>query len=248
VLEVAHEAHIYVLNSVNPFRLEGQKTIMIELLQQRGWKVPDRIVVPGGNLGNSASFGKGLKELYDLGFIDRMPKITIVQAHGANPLYRTMTSSEPTKLVTVHAKTLATAIQIGQPVSWRKAKRAMEWTNGWVLDVDEQAIVGRDGIGCEPAAAATIAGIKKLLEIGTDEAVDPDEDVVAVLTGHVLKDPEYTVRYHRQELYEDFVVESTVTQNSGRIKCTFANQPVRVPADKNEIISVISKFRTGSRL
>ena len=254
VLEVANDAHIYVLNSVNPFRLEGQKTIMIELLQQRGWKVPDRIVVPGGNLGNSASFGKGLKELYDLGFIDRMPKITIVQAHGANPLYRTMTSPEPTKLVTVHAKTLATAIQIGQPVSWRKAKRAMEWTNGWVLDVDEQAIadakaiVGRDGIGCEPAAAATIAGIKKLLEIGTDEAVDPDEDVVAVLTGHVLKDPEYTVRYHRQELYEDFVVESSVTQNSGRINCTFANQPVRVAADKNEIISVISKFRTGSRL
>lgn len=254
VLEVARDANVYVLNSVNPFRLEGQKTIMLELLQQRDWRVPDRIVVPGGNLGNSASFGKALKELYDLGFIDRLPKITIVQAQGANPLYRTMTSPEPTKLVTVHAKTLATAIQIGQPVSWRKAQRAMDWTNGWVLDVDEQAIadakaiIGRDGIGCEPAAAATVAGIKKLLEIGTDVAVDPDEDVVAVLTGHVLKDPEYTVRYHRQELYEDFVVESSVTQKNGRLTCTYANQPVRVAADKDEIISAIARFRASATL
>jgi threonine synthase len=251
VLEVAHEANVYVLNSVNPYRLEGQKTIMMELLQQRGWRVPDRIVVPGGNLGNSSSFGKALKELYDLGFIDRMPKITIVQAHGANPLYRTITGSDPTRLVTVHAKTLATAIKIGQPVSWRKAKRAMDWTNGWVTEVDEQAIadakavIGRDGIGCEPAAATTIAGIKKLVETGTDVELDPDEDVVAVLTGHVLKDPEYTVRYHLGELYEDFVVESRVTDRSGPLTSTYANRPVRVAADKGRIIELIERFRAG---
>jgi threonine synthase len=253
VPEVAREANVYVLNSVNPFRLEGQKTIMMEMLQQRGWKVPDRVVVPGGNLGNSSSFGKALKELYDLGIIERMPKITIVQAHGANPLYRMLTSDDPNTLRTVHAKTLATAIKIGEPVSWRKAKRAMDWTNGWVTEVDEQAIadakamVGRDGIGCEPAAATTIAGIKKLVETGTDVEVDPDEDVVAILTGHVLKDPEYTVRYHRGELYEDFVVESTVVQKSGPIRATFANRPVRVEPDPRQIVDVINRFRDMAR-
>jgi threonine synthase len=253
VPEIAREANVYVLNSVNAFRLEGQKTIMMEMLQQRGWKVPDRVVVPGGNLGNSSSFGKAFKELHDLGIIDRMPKITIVQAHGANPLYRMLTSDDPNTLRTVHAKTLATAIKIGEPVSWRKAKRAMEWTNGWVAEVDEQAIadakamVGRDGIGCEPAAATTIAGIKKLVETGTDEEVDPDEDVVAILTGHVLKDPEYTVRYHRGELYEDFVVESTVTQKSGPIHATFANRPIRVEPDAGTIVEVINQYRAQAR-
>jgi threonine synthase len=253
VPEVAREANVYVLNSVNPFRLEGQKTIMMEMLQQRGWKVPDRVVVPGGNLGNSSSFGKAVKELYDLGIIERMPKITIVQAHGANPLYRMLTSDDPNTLRTVHAKTLATAIKIGEPVSWRKAKRAMDWTNGWVTEVDEQAIadakamVGRDGIGCEPAAATTIAGIKKLVETGTDVEVDPDEDVVAILTGHVLKDPEYTVRYHRGELYEDFVVESTVVQKSGPIRATFANRPIRVEPDPQQIVDVINRFRDLAR-
>lgn len=227
--------------------------IMLEMLQQRGWRVPDRVVVPGGNLGNSSSFGKALRELYDLGFIDRMPKITIVQAHGANPLYRTITSDEPTTLITVHAKTLATAIKIGEPVSWRKAKRAMDWTNGWVAEVDEQeiadakAMIGRDGIGCEPAAATTVAGIKKLVKTGTDEEMDPDEDVVAILTGHVLKDPEYTVRYHRDELYEDFVVESSVVQRSGPLNATFANRPIRVAADRDRIVELIDRFRTGRR-
>ena len=177
-----------------------------------------------------------------------MPKITIVQAHGANPLYRMITSDEPNTLRTVHAKTLATAIKIGEPVSWRKAKRAMEWTNGWVAEVDEQAIadakaiIGRDGIGCEPAAATTIAGIKKLVQTGTDEEVDPDEDVVAILTGNVLKDPEYTIRYHRDELYEDFVTESTVTRKSRPIISTFANRPIRVEADKDRIVELINRF------
>jgi len=253
VREVASEARVYVLNSINPYRLEGQKTIILELLQQRGWQVPDRIVVPGGNLGNSSSFGKALKELFDLGFINRMPKITIVQAHGANPLYRTITGADSSTLTTVHAKTLATAIKIGQPVSWRKAKRAMDWTNGWVTEVDEQAIadakamIGRDGIGCEPASATTVAGIKKLVQTGTDEEVTAGEDVVAILTGNMLKDTEYTIRYHLGELYEDFVTESAVTHKSGPLTSTYANRPQRIAAEKGAIITAIERFRAESQ-
>lgn len=247
--EVAEEVGIYVLNSVNPFRLEGQKAIVIEMLHQLGWRTPDRIVLPGGNLGNSSAIGKGLKELKDLGLIDQMPKITIVQAKGADPLYRTMTSADPNTLVTVHAKTLATAIQIGEPVSWKKAKRAMDWTNGWVAEVTEQAIadakaiIGRDGIGCEPASAAAVAGIADLVENGTDTEVNKDEDVIVILTGNVLKDPDYTVRYHLGELYEDFVTETRTTKFNHKIESHYANMPIRVPGDRQEVIKVIERFR-----
>lgn len=247
VRDVASEIGIYLLNSVNPFRLEGQKTIMVELLQQRGWQVPDRVVVPGGNLGNSSSFGKAFKELHDLGLIDRMPKITIVQAKGADPLYKTITSSTPDRLITVHAKTLATAIKVGEPVSWKKAKRAMDWTNGWVTEVDEQdiadakAVIGQDGIGCEPASATTIAGIKQLVENGTDEEVRRDEDIVAILTGNVLKDPDYSVRYHLGELYTEFVTETSVTHKAEHLTSTYANQPIRVKASKGAVIDLIRR-------
>ncbi len=247
VLEIAPELGIYVLNSVNPFRLEGQKTVVIEMLEQRGWQLPDRVVVPGGNLGNSSAYGKAFKELYDLGFIERMPKITIVQAEGADPLYKTLTSAHPDKLVTVHAKTLATAIKIGEPVSWKKAKRAMEWTDGWCAEVSEQeiadakAIVGRDGIGCEPASATAVAGIKRLLERGTDRKLSADEDVVAILTGHLLKDPDYTLRYHLDELYEDYVTEAIVTQSHGKVISKYGNRPIRIEADKEKIMRVIEE-------
>jgi threonine synthase len=247
VLEIAPEIGIYILNSVNPFRLEGQKTVAVELLEQRDWRVPDRVVVPGGNLGNSSSLGKGFKELYDLGFIDRMPRVTIIQAQGADPLYRTVTSDNPDRLITVYARTLATAIKIGRPVSWKKARRAMDWTDGWVSEVTEQdiadakAIIGLDGIGCEPASATTLAGLKRLVREGTDQPITGDEDVVLILTGHVLKDPDYTVRYHLGELYEDYVTETTVIRKSGPLRSTFANQPVQVPADKEAIIRVIEE-------
>ena len=251
VSEIAPELGVYILNSINPFRLEGQKTIAIEMLEQRNWVVPDRVVVPGGNLGNSSALGKGFKELYDLGFIDRLPHLTIVQAEGAAPLYKTITSDHPDKLVTVHAKTLATAIKIGRPVSWKKAKRAMEWTDGWVTRVGEQeiadakAVIGRDGIGCEPASATTVAGLKKIVAEGTDQPIDPDEDVVVVLTGHLLKDPDYTVRYHLGELHEDYVVETQVIKKSGRIQPTYANRPIEVPADADAIAQVIEEHLRG---
>lgn len=245
LLEIAPELGIYVVNSVNPFRLEGQKTVMIELLEQRGWRVPDRIIVPGGNLGNGSSYGKCLRELYDLGFIDRLPHLTLVQAHGAAPLYHTITSSDPDTLTRVHARTLATAIKIGSPVSWRKAKRALEWTDGWVTEVSEQeiadakAIIGRDGIGCEPASATTLAGLRRLIREGTDASVTPDEDVVAILTGNVLKDADYTVRYHTGELYEEFVTETRVMSAGGQVLPNYANAPVPVNATREDLQRVI---------
>ena len=241
VKEITLERDVYLLNSINPFRLEGQKAIIIELLCQQDWKVPDRIVVPGGNLGNSGSFGKAIKELYDLGFIEKMPMVTIIQAQRANPLYQTLIDRSP-RLVKVEAQTLATAIKIGNPVSWKKAVRAMEWTRGWCDFVSEQeiadakAIIGRDGIGCEPASATTVAGIRKLVQT---KEIDPDEDVVAVLTGNLLKDPDYTVNYHQNSLYQEATYRNELLGKKDKIRSTFANGPIKVRADKEAILKVL---------
>lgn len=202
VRQLAQDGVGYLLNSINPFRIEGQKTIVIELLEQRGWRPPDRIVLPGGNLGNCAAFGKALRELMDLGLISRMPKLTVVQAAGANPFARLVRSVAKT-LEPVHADTLATAIKIGNPVSWTKALRSLEWTEGDVMEVTEEeiadarALLARDGIGCEPASASTVAGAIHLAQAGK---IKPYDDVVAVLTGHQLKDPEYILDYHQGAL------------------------------------------------
>jgi len=241
VLELSGETDMYLLNSVNPFRIEGQKTIMIEMLQQRDWKVPDRVVVPGGNLRNSSSFGKAFDELYEIGFIDKKPMITIIQAHGADPLYRTLTTSAKSLIPMKDAKTLATAIKIGNPISWKKVIRAMG-DHGWCEEVTEQeiadakAIIGKEGIGCEPASATTIAGIKKL--IGTGE-IDKTEDVVAILTGNLLKDPDYTVNYHLDTLYEECVYENKATKQKGKIVSNFANKPIKVKVDKQAIKEIL---------
>lgn len=198
VQELSHETDLYLMNSLNPFRLEGQKTVMIGLFEQLDWKIPDRIVVPGGNLGNSSSYGKALMELKELGFIDKVPRLTIIQAAGASPLYRTLVSSSSELVAVDDAFTLASAIKIGHPISWKKAVRALEFTDGWCDVVTEQeiadakAILGRDGIGCEPASATTLAGLKKLIQLSNQEdsevSIDPEEDIVAILTGHQLKD------------------------------------------------------------
>lgn len=202
VREIAEALGIYVLNSVNPFRLEGQKAIIFETLQQLRWQVPDWIVCPGGNLGNSSAFGKALYELYQLGLIERMPRLAIVQAEGANPLYRAYQTGfahfEP-----VHAETIATAIKIGNPVNYPKAVRALRWTDGVVTQVTDQAImdakalIDGQGIGCEPASACSLAGTRQLVEAGI---IRPDETVVGILTGHILKDPDATIGYHRNAL------------------------------------------------
>jgi threonine synthase len=202
VRQACREFGIYLLNSVNPFRLEGQKTIVFEILQQRRWQVPDWIVLPGGNLGNTSAFGKGLKELYDLGLIDRLPRIAVIQAEGSAPFYQSYKDGFAERH-TVKAHTIATAIKIGNPASYVKAKRTLEWTNGIVESVTDQEIVDAkaqvdlSGIGCEPASAASVAGVKKLIAAGV---IKPTDDVVAVLTGHVLKDPNVVIDYHNSTL------------------------------------------------
>jgi threonine synthase len=188
---------VAIVNSVNPYRIEGQKTVAFVLLEQRGWRVPDWVIVPGGNLGNTSALGKGFREAKALGWIDRLPRLVTVQAAGAAPFARAFRTGED--LVPVHAQTTATAIKIGAPASWRKAKAEIHAHNGVVTDVedaaiaDARAIVGRDGVGCEPASAATLAGLRKLVGDGTIGAGD---DIVLVLTGHVLKDGAYAARYH----------------------------------------------------
>lgn len=202
VREVADRLGIYLLNSVNPFRIEGQKTIIFELLQQLRWEVPDWIVVPGGNLGNSSAFGKALKELHELGLISRMPRLAVIQATGANPLYRGYQDGFRTH-ERVTARTLATAIKIGDPVNYDKAVRALRWTDGVVEEVSDQEIldakaqIDASGIGCEPASACSLAGARKLVASGI---IRPDEKVVGILTGHILKDPSLIVDYHAGQL------------------------------------------------
>ncbi len=245
--KLAPRLGIYILNSVNPFRLEGQKTVMIELLEQLGWEAPDRIVVPGGNLGNSSSFGKALRELHDLGLLSKRPRITIVQARGAAPLSEAYEGGHSETLVRVHARTLATAIKIGSPVSWKKAARAVDWSDGWVMSVSEQeiadakAVIGQDGIGCEPASATTLAAIRRLASEGTDERIDPDETIVAILTGNVLKDPDYTIRYHQSSLFEEFRSETIVTDHGRGLTSQFANPPVVVDATEEALMAVIQE-------
>jgi threonine synthase len=203
VRELAEDESVYLVNSINPFRIEGQKTVAFELAEQLGWQVPDHLVVPGGNLGNSSAFGKGFRELVSSGLVDRAPKITVVQAAGAAPFAHFYADPSQAFVNEEHPKTLASAIKIGAPVSWQKAWRAVTETGGSVLTVTEQeiadakAMIGRDGIGCEPASATTVAGIRKLVENGV---IKPDESVVAVLTGHLLKDTDYVMKYHSGSL------------------------------------------------
>ena len=202
--QVVQRIPVYLLNSVNPYRLEGQKTAAIELLEQFDWQVPDHVIVPGGNLGNSSALGKAFLEMKDLGFIASLPKISIIQAKGANPLVRCVREHGGKELVPVQAETMATAIRIGNPASWKKAVRVLQATGGTVEQVSEveiavaKAEIGADGVGCEPASAVTLAGLKKLVKQGF---VKPAESIVLILTGHLLKDPEFTLKFHRGDLF-----------------------------------------------
>jgi threonine synthase len=203
--EVVQRMPVYLLNSVNPYRIEGQKTAAIELLEQLDWHVPDHVIVPGGNLGNSSALGKAFIEMKVLGLISQLPRVSIIQAEGANPFYRMMKDGGK-QIVPVLAETMATAIRIGNPASWKKAARVLEATGGTVEQVSEMEIalakaeIGADGVGCEPASAVTLAGLKKLVKRGF---VKGNESVVLILTGHVLKDPEFTLKFHRGELFAD---------------------------------------------
>ncbi|MGA2062158.1 MAG: threonine synthase [Thermoguttaceae bacterium] len=258
VQEASKQLGIYLVNSVNPFRLEGQKTIMFRVLEGLQWQTPDWIVVPGGNLGNSSAFGKAFHELHQLGLIDRIPRLAVINAAGANTLYelhqrrglRWNGGKPDTDIVNRYyaemdaekrrASTIASAIEINRPVNLYKCIRALEWCNGLVREATDQQIldakarVGAGGLGCEPASAASVAGAKLLIDEGV---IAPDERVVCILTGHQLKDPTATVAYHSadQEQFEK------VLGSRGVHRAEFANRAVAVPNDLDEIIKVIKK-------
>jgi threonine synthase len=242
VQDVCTQMGIYLVNSLNPFRLEGQKTIMLRIIEQLGWEVPDWIVVPGGNLGNSSSFGKAFIELKELGLINKVPRLAVINATGASTLadlfnnknLRWNGGNVDNAIINEYyddltarnysPHTCASAIEISRPVNLKKCLRALDFCNGVVLAVtdeeivDAKAQVGLHGLGCEPASAATIAGLKHLLADGT---IGKDERVACVLTGHQLKDPNVTVSYHKDK------------------QGPFSNPPVEAENDLDEIIRIM---------
>jgi len=242
VKALSMESGIYVVNSLNAFRLEGQKTMMYRVLDYLGWEVPDWIVFPGGNLGNTSAFGKAFMELYEYGWIKKKPRMAVVVAEGAPTLAELFNSRKlrwnngnidngiideyygEVDRKGIKASTRASAIEILKPVNLKKALRTLEFTDGVVTQVSDEAIldamamVSKNGFGCEPASAATVAGAKKLVEQGE---IDADETVVGISTGHMLKDVQATVEYH-------FNPDNR-----------FANTPLTVEPDIKEILKLI---------
>jgi threonine synthase len=197
--ESSEQLGVYLANSINPWRLEGQKTIIYDLLQQLRWQSPDWLVLPAGNLGNTAAFGAALREALRLGLIDRAPRLACVQAAGSAPFAASFAEDFRTRH-TVRAETIATAIRIGDPASYDRAVRAIRETNGVVLSVTDdelleaKAVIDASGVGCEPASAASVAGTRALVRRGV---IHSGDRVVTLLTGHMLKDPEVMLAYHR---------------------------------------------------
>lgn len=259
VQEVSSKLGIYLVNSVNPFRLEGQKTIMLRVLEGLRWEVPDWIVVPGGNLGNSSAFGKAFAELKEIGLIDRVPRLAVINAAGANTLYELyekrglrwnggnfdlqITGDYYHKLDASgrRASTIASAIEINRPVNLNKCLRALDVCNGVVREVTDQemvdakAQVAAGGFGCEPASAASVAGAKMLISEGV---IGQDQRVVCILTGHQLKDPDATVAYHTTD-QEQF---NKVLGSRGVKRAAFANRAVAVSNDLDEIVKAIQLY------
>jgi threonine synthase len=257
VQEASRERGIYLCNSVNPFRLEGQKTIMYRVLESLNWEPPDWIVVPGGNLGNSSAFGKAFDELHQLGLIPRIPRLAVINASGANTLYQlyerldaAWNGGRPDDAVINHfysemtaenrrASTLASAIEINRPVNLNKCLRALETCDGVVREVSDQEIldakaqVGAGGFGCEPASAASVAGAKRLRQEGV---IAPSDRVVCILTGHQLKDPDATVAYHSG----DEQLFAGKLGSRGVKTATFANRPLVVDNDLPQILAALS--------
>ncbi|MFA6133066.1 MAG: threonine synthase [Phycisphaerae bacterium] len=253
VKEATARLKMYLMNSVNPFRLEGQKTIMYRVLEALSWEVPDWIVVPGGNLGNSSAFGKAFMELKDLGLIHRVPRLAVINAAGADTLDRLVNVKKLTWRGGNYDRqavaedwawqdqtrrlphTIASAIEISRPVNTAKCLRALEVCNGVVRSVPDgeimnaKAQVGRFGLGCEPASAASVAGARLLVEQGV---IDRDARVVCILTGHALKDPDATVGYHTGNWAKGKEVEGPRP---------FANLPIAVEDDLEAICAAIEK-------
>lgn len=259
VQEASRDLGLYLVNSVNPFRLEGQKTIMFRVLEALRWEVPDWIVVPGGNLGNSSAFGKAFAELKALGLIDRVPRLAVINASGADTLYelyerRGLRWNDGAANMSIadhyfqeldqlgrKANTIASAIEINRPVNLRKCLRVLDEMRGVVRQVSDQEIldskakVGAGGIGCEPASAASVAGARLLRDQGV---ISADERVVCILTGHQLKDPTATVAYHTTD-QEQF---NKILGSRGVRRASFANRAVAVPNELGEIVKAIHLY------
>ena len=239
--DLVKHAPVYQLNSINPFRIEGQKTVALELLEQLNWEPPDHIVVPGGNLGNSSAIGKALLEMHTLGLISRLPKLSVIQAEGANALVRTLREADGKRLVSVQPETRATAIRIGNPASWQKAVKVLHVTCGACEEVSEAEIahakaeIGAEGIGCEPASAVTLAGLKKLLRSGF---VKTEETVVLILTGNLLKDPDYTIEFHRGE------IPGKEKEAENKELGSFRHPPVILDASLDAVIRALQQAET----
>ena len=252
------ELGIYLMNSVNPFRLEGQKSIMLRVLEALDWQSPDWIIVPGGNLGNCSAFGKAFAELKQLGLIKKIPRLAIINATGANTLHELYgrrgvrwnggkyDATAVQKLYAAmdeanyHAHTVASAIEISRPVNLPKALRALEVMNGVTAEVSDEiilehrAMVARWGFGCEPASAASVAGLHQLLD---NQTIWRDETVVCILTGHELKDPNVTVKYHTgvdMKAVQDLAPRSEPT---GKL----SNRPVPVEDDLGAILRAMGE-------
>ena len=217
-LEMVHElcvSHgIYLLNSINPYRLEGQKTIGFEAVDQLGC-VPDRFVLPVGNAGNISAVYKGLCEWKDVGYIDSLPKMTGIQAEGAMPIVNAVKNKLPEVAVEQNPETVASAIRIGAPVNAEKALRAIRETGGTAESVTDAEILAmqrdlaqKEGIGVEPASAASVAGIKKLADQGL---LVRDEKIVCVVTGHLLKDPETVIKQCAPPIEIDATIEALLS-------------------------------------
>jgi threonine synthase len=243
--ELVLRAPVYQLNSINPFRLEGQKTLALELLEQFDWQPPDHIIVPGGNLGNSSAIGKALLEMRDLDLISRLPKLSVIQAEGANALVRTLRETGGKRLISVQPETRATAIRIGHPASWEKAVKVIQATGGACEQVSEleiaqaKAEIGAEGIGCEPASAVTLAGLKKLLQQGF---VKPEETVVLILTGNLLKDPDFTMDFHRGQLFHG----TTDEKESAKLK-PFCHHPIVLDATLDAVVTALNQAEKSDR-
>lgn len=259
VQQVARKLGIYLVNSINPFRLEGQKTVMYRVLEALRWQPPDWIVVPGGNLGNVSAFGKAFIELTELGLLKRVPRLAVINAAGASTFYQLherhglrWNAGKPDEAKingyyrgldaeSLRASTIASAIEINHPVNLLKALRALERCGGTVREATDQEIldakakVGAGGLGCEPASAASVAGAKKLRQEGI---IGKSDRVVCILTGHQLKDPTATVAYHST----DPKVFEEVLGNRGVRRAGFANRAVQVPNSLDEIIKAIEVY------
>ncbi len=228
VQRLAEEGTVYLANSMNPLRIEGQKTVAVEIVQQLDWQVPDWIVLPSGNLGNAYALYSGLKLMRELGVIDRYPRLAIAQAENANPLYRAVSQGRREVEPIVAQQTVATAIQIGDPVSAPRAFRALDELNGVVEQASEQELcdaaarADRTGMYTCPHTAVGLAVLEKLLARGT---IQPKDRVVCVSTASGLKFTEFKVGYH----------EGSVpgVDASGR------NPPVMLPADYGQVVDAI---------